>query len=265
MAAVVTHLAACVGGLTWCLMDYRYEGKWSTVGFCSGVVAGLVAITPASGYVPAWASVIIGLCAGLCTFQRDFGAGSMTNIPSGIGCNMAVHLKYWIEADDALDVFAIHAVGGFIGEVLTGVFAADYIAHLDGVTVIPGGWLNGHWIQVAIQLADAVTSLVWSFVMTYLILMCMKLAGKFVPALRLRVNEDQEEHGVDDVELGEFAYDFVEHIRDVNPVPEEVPADNHSMHSIEQFARPTKTRSEKDVSSVYTGEISRPTSAWVPQ
>lgn len=64
MAAVVTNLSACVGGLTWCLMDYRYEGKWSTVGFCSGVVAGLVAITPASGYVPPWAAVVIGLCAG---------------------------------------------------------------------------------------------------------------------------------------------------------------------------------------------------------
>lgn len=64
MAAVVTNLAACIGGLSWCLMDYRYEGKWSTVGFCSGVVAGLVAITPASGFVPPWAAVVIGICAG---------------------------------------------------------------------------------------------------------------------------------------------------------------------------------------------------------
>ena len=64
MAAVVTNLAACVCGLTWCLMDYRYEGKWSTVAFCSGVVAGLVAITPASGFVPAWAAVVFGVCAG---------------------------------------------------------------------------------------------------------------------------------------------------------------------------------------------------------
>lgn len=65
MAAVVTHLAACVGGLSWCLMDYRYEGKWSTVGFCSGVVAGLVAITPAAGYVTPWAAVVFGICAGM--------------------------------------------------------------------------------------------------------------------------------------------------------------------------------------------------------
>ena len=74
MAAIVTNLAACVGGLTWCLMDYRYEGKWSVVGFCSGVVAGLVAITPASGYVAPWAAVLIGISAGMCTsFNTTFG------------------------------------------------------------------------------------------------------------------------------------------------------------------------------------------------
>jgi Amt family ammonium transporter len=61
MAAVVTNLAACVGGITWCVLDYRLERKWSTVGFCSGVVAGLVAITPGSGFVPAWAAVIYGV------------------------------------------------------------------------------------------------------------------------------------------------------------------------------------------------------------
>jgi Amt family ammonium transporter len=61
MAAVVTNLAACVGGITWCVLDYRLERKWSTVGFCSGVVAGLVAITPGSGFVPAWAAVVYGV------------------------------------------------------------------------------------------------------------------------------------------------------------------------------------------------------------
>lgn len=105
MAAVVTNLAACVGGITWCLMDYRLEGKWSTVGFCSGVVVGLVAITPASGYVPAWAAVVFGVVA-------------------GIGCNYATKFKYLVRVDDALDIFAVHAVGGFIGNTLTAFFAA---------------------------------------------------------------------------------------------------------------------------------------------
>jgi ammonium transporter, Amt family len=123
MAAVVTNLAACVGGITWCLVDYRLERRWSTVGFCSGVVAGLVAITPGSGFVPAWAAVVYGVCA-------------------GIGCNFATQLKYVMGADDALDIFAVHAIGGLIGNLLTGFFAADYIAHLDGYTLIPGGFLN---------------------------------------------------------------------------------------------------------------------------
>lgn len=105
MAAMVTNLAASVAGITWCLVDFRLERKWSTVGFCSGVVAGLVAITPGSGYVPAWAAVVFGVCA-------------------GVGCNYATKLKYLLRCDDALDIFAVHAVGGLIGNICTGLFAA---------------------------------------------------------------------------------------------------------------------------------------------
>lgn len=105
MAAVVTNISACVGGMTWCLLDYRLERKWSTVGFCSGIVAGLVAITPGSGYVPPWAAVIYGICA-------------------GVGCNYATKLKYLMHCDDALDIFAVHGVGGFIGNMCTAFFAA---------------------------------------------------------------------------------------------------------------------------------------------
>ena len=200
MAAVVTNLAACVGGITWCLVDYRLEKKWSTVGFCSGVVAGLVAITPGSGYVPAWAAVVYGVCAGLI-------------------CNFATKLKYWINADDALDIFAVHAVGGVVGNLCTGAFAADYIAHLDGYTEIPGGWLNGHWIQMAIQLADSASGMGYSFIMTSLILIVISLIGRVIPAFRLRVDRSEEELGIDDVEIGEFAYDYVELVREVQPPP----------------------------------------------
>ena len=105
MAALCTNLAACVGGITWCLVDYRLERKWSTVGFCSGVIAGLVAITPGSGYVPAWAAVIFGAVG-------------------GVACNYATKLKYFLRCDDALDIFAVHGVGGFIGNILTAFFAA---------------------------------------------------------------------------------------------------------------------------------------------
>ena len=105
MAAVVTNLAASTGGVAWCVLDYRLERKWSAVGFCSGVVAGLVAITPGSGYVPAWSAVIYGVVA-------------------GCACNYGTKIKFWLGIDDALDIFAVHAIGGCVGNLLTGLFAA---------------------------------------------------------------------------------------------------------------------------------------------
>ena len=105
MAAVVTNLAASVGGVTWCVLDYRLERKWSAVGFCSGVVAGLVAITPGSGYVPAWSAVVYG-------------------VVGGAACNYATKIKFVLGIDDALDIFAVHGIGGLVGNLLTGFFAA---------------------------------------------------------------------------------------------------------------------------------------------
>jgi Amt family ammonium transporter len=105
MACVVTHTAACVGGVTWVLLDYRLDKKWSTVGFCSGAISGLVAITPASGFVPPWSSVIFG-------------------VVGAVACNFATKLKYIIKVDDALDIFAEHGVGGIVGNLLTAFFAA---------------------------------------------------------------------------------------------------------------------------------------------
>lgn len=229
MAAVVTNLAACVAGVTWCLVDYRLEGKWSTVGFCSGIVAGLVAITPGSGFVPAWAAVVYGVTA-------------------GIGCNFATQLKYWISADDALDIFAVHGVGGLIGNILTGMFAADYIAHLDGTTTIKGGWLNHNWKQMGIQLADSMAGMTWSFVLTVIILTLIALASRVIPALRLRASPREEEEGIDDVEIGEFAYDYVELIRDIKPIADEgvVQYDNvDEMQSMRSHSQATMMQPEK--------------------
>lgn len=134
---------------------------------------------------------------------------------AGIGCNYATQLKFLFGVDDALDIFAVHCIGGVIGNLLTGFFAADYIAALDGFTVIQGGWLNRHWIQLAIQLADSVAGIAYSFVITSAILLTMHFIGLKVPAMRLRVSEEEEERGIDDTELGEFAYDYVELTRDV--------------------------------------------------
>jgi Amt family ammonium transporter len=215
MAAVCTNLAACVGGITWCLVDYRLERKWSTVGFCSGVIAGLVCITPGSGYVPAWAAVIFGVCG-------------------GVACNYATKLKYFLRCDDALDIFAVHGVGGFIGNILTAFFATDYIAHLDGYTVIEGGWLNHHWVQIGYQLADSFTGGAYSFLGTCLILGALDFIGKFVPAFRLRATEEEEAAGIDDVEIGEFAYDYVELTREVKiPDDDDIIDEGMSTHSLE--------------------------------
>ena len=192
MAAVVTNIAACMGGITWCVLDYRLERKWSTVGFCSGVIAGLVCITPGSGFVPAWAAVPFGILG-------------------GAGANYATKLKFLLGIDDALDIFAVHGVGGFIGNILTAFFAADYIAHLDGFTIISGGWLNHHWIQLGHQLADSVAGAGYSFFGTCLILFVMNL----IPGLSLRASEESEILGIDDAEIGEFAYDYVELTREV--------------------------------------------------
>lgn len=191
MAAVVTNLAAAVGGITWCAMDYRLEGKFSAIGLCSGVVAGLVVITPGSGYVPPWSALIYGVLA-------------------GVVCNYATKIKLWIRVDDALDIFAIHGVGGLLGDLLTGLFAADYIAALGGTT-IPGGFVNHHYVQLAIQLADGVTGGVYSFVVSCAILFVIS----YIPSMHLRASDADEVLGMDETGHGEFAYDYCEIDRDV--------------------------------------------------
>ncbi|KAI1302548.1 hypothetical protein EDD11_005594 [Mortierella claussenii] len=183
MACVVTNLAASTAGLTWVLLDYRHDRKLSVLGFCSGAVSGLVAITPASGFVSPASSVAIGFLGAL-------------------ACNMAVRLKHYLKYDDAFDVFAVHGVGGIVGNILTGIFAQSSIAALDGSTVIPGGWLDRHWIQVGYQLADSSAGLAWSFGVTYLILVIMNK----IPGLNLRAHSEHEHTGLDLAELGETCY-----------------------------------------------------------
>ncbi|KAF8929948.1 ammonium transporter AmtB-like domain-containing protein [Dissophora ornata] len=215
MACVVTNLAASTAGLTWVLLDYRHDRKLSVLGFCSGAVAGLVAITPASGFVGPPASVAIGF----------LGA---------VACNMAVRLKHYLKYDDAFDVFAVHGVGGIVGNILTGVFAQASIAGLDGVTVIPGGWLDGNWIQVGYQLADSTAGMTWSFVVTYLILVIMNK----IPGLNLRADSEHEHAGLDLAELGETCYG---HIDDKIFAPQvDVGEANSGVQSIESLGGEVK-------------------------
>merc|ERR1712000_84351 len=187
MASYNTQLAACMAALSWILLDYRLEKKWSTIGFCSGAISGLVAIPPAAGFVTPWGALIIGIVGGIC-------------------CNFATKLKFLIGVDEALDIFAVHGVGGIVGNILTGVFAASWIAKLDGAEWEPLGWIEHHWVQMGYQFAGTVAAFAWSFTLTCLILFLLNL----VPGLSLRATPEEEELGMDDVQLGEFAYDYVE-------------------------------------------------------
>ena len=86
---------------------------------------------------------------------------------------------------------------------------SDYIAHLDGYTVIPGGWVNHHWVQLGYQLADSLAGGGYSFAATCIILGCIDGVGRFVPLLKLRASDDEEVLGIDDIEIGEFAVRFL--------------------------------------------------------
>lgn len=184
-SAVSTNLAAAVGALTWMFVDYfRSRGKWTTVGLCSGAIAGLVGITPAAGFTPVWAAVPIGVVC-------------------GAGCNLAVDLKGLIGIDDGLDVWALHGVGGALGSVMTGIFAADYVAATDGATLIDGGWINHHYKQVGYQLAAICSVIAWTCTITAIVL----LTFDRIPFLKLRLSPEEEELGTDHVQIGEFSYE----------------------------------------------------------
>jgi ammonium transporter, Amt family len=166
MAMTVTQLATAMAGLTWMFFEWAHRGKATLVGICSGAVAGLVAITPASGFVGPAGALVIGFAA-------------------GIVCYMAVT---WLKAacgyDDALDCFGVHAVGGAAGAILTGVFA---ISEYGGTS----GWIEGNGIQVLNQIKGVVVVAVYDAIVSLIIL---KLVDIFIG---LRVSPEVENEGLD--------------------------------------------------------------------
>lgn len=129
---------------------------------------------------------------------------------SSILTHMAV--KYLLKVDDALDIFAEHAVGGMMGLFFNSLFGADYIIGLDGVNTgfITGGWLNRNWRQMYVQVAYIVATTAYAFIVSAMI----AYAINRIPGLHLRASEEAELLGMDDDQLGEFAYDYVEVRRD---------------------------------------------------
>jgi len=184
MAAFVTAVAGGCGALGWITVDSFREKRirFTILGFCCGVLAGLVCITPGSGYVAPWASIIIGFTG-------------------GIVCNFGCQLKYFLQVDDALDAFGFHGVGGITGALLTGIFAQKWVAALDG-TVINGGLVDGNGLQIAYQLAEIFSCSIYAFVLTFSILFIINL----IPGLKLRTIDGTDS---DYYELGEHAYEIV--------------------------------------------------------
>jgi ammonium transporter, Amt family len=166
MAMTVTQIATAVAALTWMFVEWAHRGKPTVVGICSGAVAGLVAITPASGYVGPIGSIVIGIAC-------------------GVGCYLgATALKHVFGYDDALDCFGVHGVGGVIGALLTGVFAINqYSGH--------SGLIEGNPGQVVNQIIGVVTVIVYDGVVSFILL-------KIIDAvIGLRVSEEVERDGLD--------------------------------------------------------------------
>ncbi|MDS7720375.1 ammonium transporter AmtB [Pantoea ananatis] len=176
LAFLNTVVATAAAVLAWTFGEWALRGKPSLLGACSGFIAGLVAITPACGYVGVGGALIIGLAGGLA------GIWGVTT------------LKRWLRVDDPCDVFGVHGVCGIIGCILTGVFASS---SLGGVGYAPGVTM-GH--QVAIQLLSVGVTIVWSAVVAFI---GFKLADMIVG---LRVPEEQEREGLDVNSHGENAY-----------------------------------------------------------
>jgi Amt family ammonium transporter len=177
-AFVMTHMAAATATVTWALAEYVHRGKASVLGAASGAVAGLVAITPAAGFVDPVGSLVIGGVAG------------------GL-CYLAINLKYSLGYDDSLDVVAVHGVGGTWGALATGLFASTAVnaAGNDGL-------FAGNPGQLGVQVVSVLATIAYSFVLSFIIL-------KIVDAtMGLRVREDEEVQGLDLSQHGERAYNL---------------------------------------------------------
>ncbi len=165
MAFVVTHIATAVAALAWMFTEWLVKGKPSVLGICSGAVAGLVAVTPASGFVGPDAAVIIGIAAGVVCFVS------------------ATSVKRVFGYDDSLDAFGVHCIGGIVGALLTGALVNTEISGATG--------------SVILQLRGVLATLVWSFGMSIAILKLLDVT------LGLRVTSDEELEGLDISQHGE--------------------------------------------------------------
>jgi len=182
-AFVATHFGAAAAALSWSAAEWIKNGRASALGAISGAVAGLVAITPAAGFVGPMPALVIGAVAGACCF------GMVTKVKAACGY------------DDALDAFGVHGAGGTIGALLTGVFAQQVVNPIFGAGKAVGG-LDGHWGQVGNQLVGVLIA--WAFALVGTIVL-LKIVGRLTG---LRVPEEHELEGLDITQHGEEAYNL---------------------------------------------------------
>lgn len=175
MAMLTTQVAAAAGGIAWMLVEWWRMGKPTALGIISGAVAGLVAVTPAAGFVLPSGALAIGLIAGSVCFYS------------------ATVLKNRFGYDDSLDAFGVHGVGGIVGALLTGIFA---YGPLSATADNPAG-VSGSWTQLLHQGEAVAVTILWSVVVTALIIVVVnKLVG-------IRVSDDDEQEGLDMTQHGE--------------------------------------------------------------
>ena len=179
-AFLVTHIAAAAAALTWAIIDWIIERKSTLVGISTGAVAGLVAITPAAGFVDLTGALVIGVVVSLVCFF------------------MVAVVKQKFGYDDSLDAFGVHGIGGIIGAVLTGVFATPAIQGAYS------GLLAGNVHQLVVQLTAVSVTVVYSGVMTFVL---YKVVEKFVG---LRANKQEESVGLDETMHNEIAYTTID-------------------------------------------------------
>ena len=177
-AFLVTHIATATAAVVWMAIDWLCNKKPTTVGACTGAVAGLVAITPAAGSTDLLGAFIIGLVTPIVCFF------------------MVAVVKPKYKYDDALDAFGVHGIGGIVGSILTGVFATQAVTGEGGVE----GALYGDWHQLGVQLVATLVSVVFSAVVTFIL---YKIVDK---TIGIRVDKRVEEEGLDIYEHGESAY-----------------------------------------------------------
>ena len=173
MAMLVTHLATAAAALTWMLIEWLRHGKPSVLGIVTGAVAGLVAITPAAGVVGPMGAIVIGVVSG------------------GLCLVMATSVKHVFGYDDSLDAFGVHGIGGIVGALLTGVFASTMLGGQEDINI---------GSQFVVQAMGVGFTLVYGGVLSFAILKGIDLT------LGLRVDETEEEQGIDLVTHGEQGY-----------------------------------------------------------